>query len=736
MFGGSPRYHNFETPYAYRTLYRQRLLQRPHSVGPSSLPETPRIEHRDISYSRRPAHEEVNLWREPDSKPTFSFNLRPRLIQEGIGCKLICCVNGKPQPKVQWFKDRTQLSDNDSHYLTSFVHGVCTLQITACETSDSALYRCQATNPLGTDETTCLVHVEEVRRTRRAHSVHAGDGDTSIRVRSPSPIRSSGKDSSWRDKLGAGDKSAQRDTLEVEKPKRKERRDPPTFDEQLTDITVFEGGMAKFRCEVKGRPSPKIEWLKNGEVVAADARVEQTYEDNLATLVIKKVQLDDQGEYVCRASNEEGSGTSSAQMNVRAHVAMEGEDAAVSEATPAGEAPVAAAAPEPAEGLASDTAVKAEEKLPTEAVAEVPAAAAISTEPTPVEAPIGTETAPAAPAAAEPAPAPAAEPAPAPAPEPEPAKAAAGKAAPGKKPATPAAPEKKPVGAAALKKPEPKKAEEKKEPAKKPAADDKTKKPAADDKKKVEEAKPKAEETKAAAEETKAPAEEAPAPAEPEKKKEEEAEPKKKEEEEPQEKPAENKAKFTKHIKSQNLMEGDPLTLECACTGSDDIEVNWLRNNKEIPENPDFRRERDGNTFRLIVTEVFPEDSGVFSALMKTQSTPTPRLSSCSVIIQARDEEPLDPCFGQFPQSVSLEEGGKVKFTCKLSGSTPMTAEWNVNGKALDRQSSRFTFTDGDNEFSLEIPVVLATDEGQYHVTVSNDKGEITAAYSLHVDQS
>ena len=34
MFGGSPRHHNFETPYAYRALYRQRLLQRPRSVGP------------------------------------------------------------------------------------------------------------------------------------------------------------------------------------------------------------------------------------------------------------------------------------------------------------------------------------------------------------------------------------------------------------------------------------------------------------------------------------------------------------------------------------------------------------------------------------------------------------------------------------------------------------------------------------------------------------------------------
>ena len=79
---------------------------------------------------------------------------------------------------------------------------------------------------------------------------------------------------------------------------------------------------------------------------------------------------------------------------------------------------------------------------------------------------------------------------------------------------------------------------------------------------------PKVEEPKAPVEEAKPAAEEAPA-AEPEKKVEEEPEPKKKkEEEEPQEKPAESKAKYNKHIKSQNLMEGDPLTLDCVCTGT------------------------------------------------------------------------------------------------------------------------------------------------------------------------
>jgi hypothetical protein len=48
------------------------------------------------------------------------------------------------------------------------------------------------------------------------------------------------------------------------------------------------------------------------------------------------------------------------------------------------------------------------------------------------------------------------------------------------------------------------------------------------------------------------------------------------------------------------------------------------------------------------------------------------------MFLSARDEEPLDPCFGQFPQSISLEEGGKAKFSCKLSGSTPMTGKIEI----------------------------------------------------------
>jgi len=211
-------------------------------------------------------------------------------------------------------------------------------------------------------------------------------------------------------------------------------------------------------------------------------------------------------------------------------------------------------------------------------------------------------------------------------------------------------------------------------------------------------------------------------------------EPKKKEE--TQKKPAESKLKFIKHITSQNVTECDSLTLDCTCQGpDDDLELIWLRNNKKkIHKNSEFRHERDGNKFKLTVTAVFHDDSGVYSALLKSKSTSNEQLSSCSVIIQPRDTDPIDPSFVQFPQSISLEKGEKAKFNCKISGSTPMTVQWNFNGKPLDHESDRFILMNDETEFSLEIPVVLATDEGQYGVIISNANGQITATYTLHVD--
>lgn len=50
------------------------------------------------------------------------------------------------------------MSKND--YTMTHADGVVTLEILDCKPDDSGKYRCVATNPLGSDETVCVVIVE------------------------------------------------------------------------------------------------------------------------------------------------------------------------------------------------------------------------------------------------------------------------------------------------------------------------------------------------------------------------------------------------------------------------------------------------------------------------------------------------------------------------------------------------------------------------------------------------
>lgn len=82
-------------------------------------------------------------------------------------------------------------------------------------------------------------------------------------------------------------------------------------------------------------------------------------------------------------------------------------------------------------------------------------------------------------------------------------------------------------------------------------------------------------------------------------------------------------------------MEGEPLVLTCtAAKNINAVELTWLRNGRNIPENPDFICTRDGDVFTLTVNEIYPEDSGLFSAQLACDATEETCFCSCSVFVQ------------------------------------------------------------------------------------------------------
>lgn len=123
------------------------------------LPKILPVYKPEIQPIRRREPLPTTFWmEESDQAPSFTFLLRPRVMQSRDTCKLLCCLSGKPPPTVKWYKDKRELSKYE--YSMTHSDGVVTMEIVDCKPEDSGKYRCVATNMHGTDETTCVVIVE------------------------------------------------------------------------------------------------------------------------------------------------------------------------------------------------------------------------------------------------------------------------------------------------------------------------------------------------------------------------------------------------------------------------------------------------------------------------------------------------------------------------------------------------------------------------------------------------
>ncbi|XP_054686750.1 obscurin-like protein 1 isoform X2 [Grus americana] len=85
-------------------------------------------------------------------------------------------------------------------------------------------------------------------------------------------------------------------------------------------FAVSAGKHAKFRCYVTGKPKPEIIWQKDGEPLVLGRR-HLVYEDREGYFILKVLYCkpQDQGLYVCTASNSAGQTLSAVQLQVKEH---------------------------------------------------------------------------------------------------------------------------------------------------------------------------------------------------------------------------------------------------------------------------------------------------------------------------------------------------------------------------------------------------------------------------------
>lgn len=75
---------------------------------------------------------------------------------------------------------------------------------------------------------------------------------------------------------------------------------------------------AIFEAKVVGDPLPDITWFRNSEEIIENERIKMMFEDNIAALVVKNVEVDDEGEYKILAKNDLGSDSETINLLIKA----------------------------------------------------------------------------------------------------------------------------------------------------------------------------------------------------------------------------------------------------------------------------------------------------------------------------------------------------------------------------------------------------------------------------------
>uniref|UniRef100_A0A3Q0R6U1 Myopalladin n=1 Tax=Amphilophus citrinellus TaxID=61819 RepID=A0A3Q0R6U1_AMPCI len=96
----------------------------------------------------------------------------------------------------------------------------------------------------------------------------------------------------------------------------------PVFTKSLQDLVASEGQLVVLESRVKGVPSPRVDWYREGKIVedSPDFRILQKKPPpcfEICTLVIAEVFPEDSGMFTCTANNKYGTVSSSAALRVK-----------------------------------------------------------------------------------------------------------------------------------------------------------------------------------------------------------------------------------------------------------------------------------------------------------------------------------------------------------------------------------------------------------------------------------
>ncbi|XP_066544500.1 obscurin-like protein 1a isoform X2 [Amia ocellicauda] len=230
-----------------------------------------------------------------ENKPRFLIKPLSTRVGRGDDAVFSCKLWGKPRPEVTWEKDGKKLNDifESTHFTVGYQDGGWfQLKIFKTRAPDGGVYTCRARNEYGEGLAGAVLLVDA----GPAHEEEA--------------TRNGYANGHWKPQQGKPRGGRQIAT--------RQKEDPVPHTAKVKMFAVSEGKHAKFRCYVTGKPKPEIIWRKDGRLIMSGRRY-LLYEDREGyfTLKVLYCKQEDNGLYVCAASNTAGQTLSAVHLTVK-----------------------------------------------------------------------------------------------------------------------------------------------------------------------------------------------------------------------------------------------------------------------------------------------------------------------------------------------------------------------------------------------------------------------------------
>lgn len=201
---------------------------------------------------------------------------------------------------------------------------------------------------------------------------------------------------------------------------------------------------------------------------------------------------------------------------------------------------------------------------------------------------------------------------------------------------------------------------------------------------------------------------------------------------------------------------GDPVSLDCKVTGSPELKVKWMKDGRELQSIRQHKLVFENNISSLKIQAAQTEDGGDYVFEVANH------ISSCtckvSVIVLGWSDEHktavvrnhmltksnslltivlvtdqvIGPSF--IKPLVDMQEilGSFVQICCKISGSLPISVEWQKDGTKIS-SGIKHKLIQQDNSVSVEIEQLEASDAGLYSCKLTNAAGSCSCSGSIKV---